>query len=571
MITKGPMHDRLRRLEAFLAVSALALLSAASPVTLADDDMASDASAHVLAAEIALHAMDYRKASREYRLAAEQSDSVEIARQATRVGSSFGFNDDAVKAAERWLKLEADSDEALFHLARLQLRLGDTRAARRSYAKLIERGDGDPDERLLSLISVFSEEDPEAAFEVMWALAKPYKDSPEAHYAAAVLALSAGEIDKAKDRAGKVIELEPGDWLTTKAKLLYGRIMLLNGDPDGAIDYVARIIGDNPQPDPSARMELALIMMSANRDDDALSQVNQVLLENSNHVDALRLMAIINFRQENLDAAWDDFQDLLASGEHTMDALFYLARIADYRDEPDRAIRLYSQVREGSHAVMAQRRAAALVAYEREAPETAIGQLDEFARENPQYAIDMVQAKAQLLASLDRHSEALGYYDQMLEYRPDSESVMLGRAELLLHMDRLDDALDQYRLAAKRWPQSATSLNAYGYTLADRTDRYREAEKLIRKALKYDPESAAIIDSLGWVLHKLGRHEEALEELTRAYERLDDPEVAAHIIEVLAALERKDEAIELLVAAESKDPDNPLLKNVREKVLPELD
>ena len=565
------MHHRFRRLKAYLAVSALALLSAASPVILADDDMASDASAHVLAAEIALHGMDYLKAAREYRLAAEKSDSVDIARQATRVGSSFGFNEDALRAAERWLELENDSDEALFHLARLQLRNGDTRAARRSYAKLLERGDGDPDDRLLSLISVFSEEDPDAAHEVMWALAKPYKDSPAAHYAAAVMALSAGELDKAQDRANKVMELDAGEWLMTKAKLLYGRILLLNGDPDGAIDYVARIIGDNPQPDPSARMELALIMMSANRDDDALSQVNQVLLENSNHVDALRLMAIINFRQENLDAAWDDFQDLLASGEHTMDALFYLARIADYREEPERAIRLYSQVREGMHAVAAQRRAAALVAYERDAPETAMEQLDEFARNNPQHAIDMVQAKAQLLATLDRYPEALAYYDRMLEYRPDSEGVMLGRAELLLRMERLDDALAQYGLAVKRWPESATSLNAYGYTLADRTDRYREAEKLIRKALKNEQESPAIIDSLGWVLFKLGRHEEALQELTRAYERLDDPEVASHIIEVLAVLERKDEAIELLVAAESKDPDNPLLKDVREKVFPELD
>lgn len=565
------MHDRIRRLGALTAVSAMALFGAASPVSHADDTAASDASAHVLQAEIALHGMDYLKAAREYRLAAEQSESVDIARQATRVGSSFGFNEDALKAAKRWLDLEPDSDEALFHLARLQLRLGDTRSAQKSYKKLLDRGDGDADQRLLSLISVFSEEDPKVAKEVMWALAKPFKDSADAHYAAAVTALQAGELDAAKTRVQKALDLNSGDWLTTKAKLLYGRILLLSGEPDAAIDYVARIIGDDPQPDPSARMELALIMMSADRDDDALSQVNQVLLENSNQPDALRLMAIINFRQENLDAAWDDFQDLLASGQHTMDALFYLARIADYRDEADRSIRLYTQVQEGAHAVTAQRRAAALTAFERDAPETAMQQLDEFARENPQHAIDMVQAKAQLMVSLDRYPEALEYYDKLIEYRPEAEGVMLGRAELLLRMERLDEALDAYSRAVKRWPDSPTSLNAYGYTLADHTDRYREAEKLIRKALKYDPESPAIIDSLGWVLFKRGRHEEALTELTRAYERLDDPEVASHIIEVLAALQRKDEAIELLVSAESKDPDNPLLKEVRERVLPELD
>lgn len=565
------MHDCFRRLAAVLAATALFPLSVLSPAAIGDDTADNDASAHVLQAEIALHAQEYLKAAREYRLAAEQSDSVDIARQATRVASSFGFNEDALIAAKRWLKLAPDSDEALFHLARLQLRLGDTRAARRSYEKLIERGEDPPERRLLSLVSVLSEEDPEAANEIMWALAKPYKDSPDAHYAAAVMSLQAGDIDAAKDRAKQAIDLEPGEWLAMKAQLLYGRILLLAGEDDAAIDYVARIIGDDPQPDPSARMELALIMMTAGREDDALSQVNQILLENSNNVDALRLMAIINFRQENLDAAWEDFEDLLASGQHTMDALYYLARIADFREESDRAIRLYSQVMDGAHAVPAQRRAAAIIAFQRESPDTAIEKLDEFAQERPQHAIDVVQAKAQLLSALERYPEALVYYDQMVTYRPDVEGVLLGRGELLLRMGQLDDAILQYRNAVKRWPKSALSLNALGYTLADRTEEYKEAEKLIRKALKYDPDNAAIIDSLGWVLHKLGRHEEALVELERAYAKLDDPEVASHIVEVLAALARRDEAMELLVAAETKDPENPLLKNVRERVFPDVE
>lgn len=113
------------------------------------------------------------------------------------------------------------------------------------------------------------------------------------------------------------------------------------------------------------------------------------------------------------------------------------------------------------------------------------------------------------------------------------------------------------------------TLNALGYTLADRTEDYKDAEKYIRRALKYDPESPAIIDSLGWVLFKLGENEEALHHLERAYERFPDPEVAAHIVEVLAALDREDEAIEFLVTAEEKDPESKLLKDVRERIFPD--
>ena len=137
-----------------------------------------------------------------------------------------------------------------------------------------------------------------------------------------------------------------------------------------------------------------------------------------------------------------------------------------------------------------------------------------------------------------------------------------------MRMDRLDDALGQYRIAAKRWPESATSLNALGYTLADRTDEYREAEKLIRKALKYDPDSPAIIDSLGWVLHKRGQNEKALVELQRAYDAFKNDEVAAHIVEVLHALGRHEEAREMLASAERRFSDSKFLDDVSDRLYP---
>jgi tetratricopeptide (TPR) repeat protein len=382
------------------------------------------------------------------------------------------------------------------------------------------------------------------------------------------MAMQAGDTDYAEEHALKAIELDP-EWM--KAKLLYARTMLLAGRQDEAIEYTARLIGDDPDPDPDARMELALMLMTAGRDDDALSQINQILLEQPSRADALRMMAIINFRLENLDAARADFQDLLASGRFTMDALYYLARIADVREEHERAARLYSQVKSGPNVVISQRRASALIAYEMDDPQKALQQLEEFGNSSPGFGVDMVFARAQLLASLERYDEAVELYDKYVSYRPDDESALLGRAELLLRMDRLDDAIAQYRAAVKRWPDSAMSLNALGYTLADRTDDYKEAEKLIRKALEYDPESPAIIDSLGWVLYKQGDYEAALAELQRAYEKLDDHEVAAHIVEVLVALDRNDEALVVLEDAESRHQDSELLEDVRDRLFPDAD
>ena len=552
------MHEIRRWLTAAALCTLIAFTS--SPATAGEKDN-SEVDAYILQAEMALQRNDYLMAAQEYRKAAELSENPDVARQATRVGMVYGFDREALIAAKRWYKLDRDSKEAQLYLGQLSFRVGDIRAARRHFSELIETGKEESGEILIKLASFLSDEaHPEKADKLMRSLGRPYLDSALANHAVAMMALRAGDTEYALERSAKAIELDPD---RLQSRLLYARIMLADGDVDQAIEYTARIIGDDPDPDPDARMELAIMYMMADREDDALSQVNQVLLEQSGRMDALRLMAIINFHKGHLDAAWDDFNDLLASGQYRMDALFYLGRIADFREETDRAIRLYAEVMDGSNAVASQTRAATLLAHKKDDLNGALRQLDEFAEQSPTNAVEVLSAKAQLLASVENYDEALKLYDKVVSYQPDDEYSALGRSELLLRMGRLDEALESYSDAVRRWPKSAMALNAYGYTLADRTDRYREAEKLIRKALRYDPESPAIIDSLGWVLFKLGRHEDALVELERAYEGMQDHEVAAHIVETLVALGRRDEAMEWLVKAEEAKPDSPLLKDVR--------
>ena len=114
-------------------------------------------------------------------------------------------------------------------------------------------------------------------------------------------------------------------------------------------------------------------------------------------------------------------------------------------------------------------------------------------------------------------------------------------------------------------PDNVAALNALGYTLADRTDRYQEALELINRARAAAPDNAAIIDSYGWVLYRLGRKEEALTELRRAYALQKDAEIAAHVGEVLWVMGRRDEARRYFDEAREIDPDNRALKRALEK------
>ena len=81
--------------------------------------------------------------------------------------------------------------------------------------------------------------------------------------------------------------------------------------------------------------------------------------------------------------------------------------------------------------------------------------------------------------------------------------------------------------------KNANTLNALGYSLTVHTQRYDEAYALIYEAHLYDPGSAAILDSLGWVEYKRGNYADALKFIEASYEKDKDKEIILHYCEIL--------------------------------------
>ena len=111
-------------------------------------------------------------------------------------------------------------------------------------------------------------------------------------------------------------------------------------------------------------------------------------------------------------------------------------------------------------------------------------------------------------------------------------------------------------------------MNALGFSLADRKLRLDEARSLIERALVLAPKDPFILDSHGWVLFRQGQPEAALEVLNQAYGIRPDPEIAAHMGEVLWSLGRKDEAAPYLGKARQEHPDNEALAAALKKFRP---
>ncbi|PCU44792.1 tetratricopeptide repeat protein, partial [Listeria monocytogenes] len=148
---------------------------------------------------------------------------------------------------------------------------------------------------------------------------------------------------------------------------------------------------------------------------------------------------------------------------------------------------------------------------------------------------------------------------------PDENALLYARALAWERRDDVPRAEADLRKILVTEPENVAALNALGDTLADRTTRYQEALELIDRARVAEPDNAAIVDSYGWVLYRLGRNEEALVQLRRAWTLAKDPEIAAHVGEVLWVLGRKDEARRFFDEARKLDPENRALQRVIEK------
>ena len=521
-----------------------------------------DTEAHLRSAEFALNSFDYDQVVESYINAFNSSNDIETLKQAAWLSKNYGFKSKSISLAKIWLEIEPDNDTALLFLINRQLESDLIIAAKKNLKLLISRNEGESDEILYSIYPYLSDENVENLEVLISSFTKIYKKSALVKYLYSSVLLENGKVGEAIRQAELSSKLSP---IWEKPKLLLARALLLSGKNEEAVSYLAYMIGDQINPSSDSRLELALAYMSSDRLDDALGQVSQILLERNSEYSALRLMAIINFRLEHYDSASKDFNELLEKDMFRMDSLFYLARISEQKSNFSDALKYYSMVTSGVNTVYSQRKVVSLLLSMNQISE-AKNHLKDFGQKHPKYMNEMLQIESNLYSELDEYEEALVLSEKLVLYYPKNTGYQLKRANLLLELDRKNEALEAYSTIVKNFPRDPNALNAYGYVLTNYSNNYKKAYKLIKKAIKLDPDNPAIIDSYGWILYRMGKYEEAEEELNKAYQLYKDPEIAFHLIKVLLKTNKKERAKNIFTEARVLFMDNKYLIDINEDV-----
>ena len=526
-----------------------------------DDALNGDVLYKLLVGELASHRGDLHLALENYLEVAATTGDAGVAARATKLAVFAHDEESALDAARLWVDADPSSVEGRRVLASLLIRSGDIEGAVEHLDEIVKAAPDPPGTGFHRAAEILgAEKDTEAAVAVMRRLVRGHDDDAEAQLALARLLVRVGHTDEASEVVDRAYELDPG---SARIAVLRARLYQRANDADRAFrvleEFLERVPGSG-----MARMAHARMLVDARRYELARTEFERLVADEPENDDARYALGLLLVQTDRLDEAMEQFERLANRGTRRDAAHYYLGRIAESQERYADAVVSYRRVRRGEHRLSAQIRVAVLLADSGEV-EAARRYLHGVRSQTAQEAVRIYSAEAGLLTRFARYEDAMDVFDAALEEFPGNSDLLYSRGMLAAKMDRLDILERDMRAIIAREPDNADALNALGYTLADRTERYEEAYSLIKRAIEIKPDDHYIVDSLGWVLHRMGRHREALVQLRRAMSMNPDPEIAAHLGEVLWVVGNKVEARAVWSTALEAAPDDEHLLDVIER------
>lgn len=538
-----------------LGILAAAACAGANPRA----DASAPESFYTVTAELALARGEPRVAALQYAAAARRYPA--LAPRAAEVAAQGMQPTLAANAAAQWLKVAPDSADAHRAAAAAALSLDKVDQAFEQYRFLLADPRGREAEFTRLETDLRAADNAFGARRLADRLAGAYPASPGALRLQAFAALRADD-PAAAARAFAAALADPGTPAAARAELAdqLARSRVLAGD----LSPLDPLADKARQGGAAERMDYALLLVAAHRDDAARAQLT-ALLTGEPRPAALRVLGLLEFQEGHFDAAGAYFTDLVASGRDVDDAFYYLGLIAERHDDAERALRLYSRVQNGEFVVPALLQAAALL-HSHGAAADADKLYEQLAADEPERVPEIVAARARMYADGGDAREALATLERGLASYPESVELRYARASSFDDAGRSSAALRELDAIARERPQDPAAMNALGYTLADHSRQLVRARALIERAYAAAPMNAAFRDSMGWVMFRQGHAAEALPILASAYADEHDGDIAAHLGEVLWRLGRTAEAEKVWTQASLAEPANPLVKATRQRL-----
>jgi len=504
---------------------------------------------------------DLAGAVEEYLEAALRSDDVEIARRATRVAYAAEAWQQAAMAADRWALLDPENVTAHESAAAAMLLIGDYLGAEYQIMSILDLMDDSTEAWMLVSGLLSQAGNPAQASDILEEIltSRGTPDNGYSMFARSQLAVRSQNIRRGFELARQAVEMDPDqvDFLTWAGRLALNLKLTETG-----LEYIRRAWQLDPE-DHDLTLAFADLLARNGSGEEART----VLRDMPQTPDVMLSRILFELSAKDRPAAeklFSEFEEM--EFDDAQEKLFYQAQSAEALGFIPEAISLYGSVTSGDRAMAAAIRIAELMSIEGDIEDAR----EELARlrttANPDFVEESWLAEARILREAGRKEEAFQVLDEAIKSMPRSVAILYTHALLAAELGWVDIAENDLRLVIASQPENAAALNALGYTLADQTERYEEAEALIRQAYILQPDEPSIVDSMGWIAYRLGRLQEAIQFLQKAWRMDRNPEIAAHLGEVLWVSGQRDAAMTIWGEGRSIDRNNPVLVETLERL-----
>lgn len=513
----------------------------------------------LLSAELAGKQGRFDLALDRYLREAELTNDAQVAERATRIAQFMRKPDAVLTASRLWSQTDPDALEPLHIRANILLHEGHFSEALPLIKHLLQKGG---DEALALISSRIDDMSVETA----------------GHYYTLLTELNANAPDRLNLILTRALLLKQQQQPVAAAQLLDQG---LKHSPQQADLALQRAELYRRQGKPARGLALVNNALKKTPDHGRLLAARaQLLLLGGHPQRAWRAMRSLLAQQDNPQLAyyfallllenerWQEsrtlLEQLLEQNPHSSAPHFYLGVIAQSSGQPEQALRHFLLVEDGPNLVQAYARALAL--YERPQQAAEVEALvDTGIRKHPDQREPLTILHVEWLQRQLMQDTAREVLDQALATAPNNVNLLYTRA-MLGNAEHAEQMIHDLRTALSLAPDNPMLQNALGYTLTEYTNQLDEAHTLISQALAQQPDDAATLDSMGWILHKLGRHAEARHFLQRAFDTYPDPEVSSHLIQVLWVLGEQQAARTLLNDGLKLHPDNKHLLNAAKTI-----
>ncbi len=516
----------------------------------------------LLTAELAGQRGQYDIALEGYLIAAKKSKDPKFAERAVMIAMYTKDNAKTNEALDLWLKLDAKNQAARKIATLVAIRAGDRALAVEQLNAVLGM---DPDAFegvLLELTALLEKEGKQSEVsEVLEALLAKHPDNADISFIQALLAIQNKDKKLAEIKINQALKLRP-DW--DKALILKAQISILSGDLGAAKSLLTQASIKFPTNLKISKM-LAQVLIKSNQFKEALGLYHKIVVNNPADVESQMAEALVYMQLNQTDEAEAIFKKFENQSEWKYQSYFYLGKIKEKQGQIKKAIALFDKVSDGAFAFDAGISVITLLHKDKQFDEVDL-RLSSLQAKFPKQKIKLMLIQAEFYSQQKEYEKSLVLINRALADYPNQKEFLYARALIAEHLNKMDIVEGDLKKILEVEPNNVEALNALGYSLLNRPDRYSDAEKYLKKAIFLAPNEAVIVDSYGWLQFKLGNAVEALELLQRAYEKQKENEIAAHLAEVLWALGKKEEAEKLFNQVVRENPNDEYLKDVGKRI-----